>query len=155
MKCKSAAALANLASLNPEVLRSKIDPRALISAAVHGESRVQALRCMFNLSNDENSVDWLIQAGALPVVLSGLTKTVSEVQRHAASIIANVAINPQIRYASHCPCQQRCPNLEAFWIIDICVSCDISGVNEKLMLPSFGFCDISRVSSPCQGAGWS
>lgn len=97
VKCKAASALANLSTLNPELIRSKIDPRALLAAAQHSESRVQALRCMFNISNDENSVDWLIQAGALTILLSNLTKTLSEVQRHAASTIANVAINPQIR----------------------------------------------------------
>ena len=97
MKCKAASALANLAALDPELIRGKIDPRALVAAAQHSESRGQALRCMFNLSNDENSVEWLLQAHALTVLLSGLTKNVSEVQRHAASTLANVAINPQIR----------------------------------------------------------
>ncbi len=100
MKCKAASALANLAALNPELIRDKVEPKALVHAAQHSESRGQALRCMFNLSNDENSVDWLMQAGALPVILACLTKNVSEVQRHAASILANVAINPQIRSAA-------------------------------------------------------
>ena len=99
VKCKAASALANLAALNPELIKGKIEPKALVHAAQHSESRGQALRCMFNLTSDENSVEWLLQAGALPVILACLMKNVSEVQRHAASTVANVAINPQIRYS--------------------------------------------------------
>ena len=52
---------------------------------------------MFNLSDDENNVDWLIQGGMLPVLLDGLAKGTPDVQRLAASTLANVAISPQIR----------------------------------------------------------
>ena len=55
---------------------------------------------MFNLSDDENNVEWLIQGGMLPVLLDSLAKGTPDVQRLAASTLANVAISPQIRLAA-------------------------------------------------------
>lgn len=65
VKCKAASALANLATADSELIRSKIDSKALVFSAQFTEARGQVLRCMFNLSNDENSVDWLMQASPL------------------------------------------------------------------------------------------
>lgn len=45
-------------------------------------------------------MEWLIQGGLLPVLLESLAKGTPDVQRLAASTLANVAISPQIRSAS-------------------------------------------------------
>jgi hypothetical protein len=71
-----------------------------MAATRHVESRTQALRCVFNLSDDENNVEWLVQGGMLPVLLETLAKGTADVQRLAASILANIAISPQIRSAT-------------------------------------------------------
>lgn len=95
---KAAAALANLASVSTEAVRRTACEESLVLAAKgSSEARLPALRCLLNLTEDEDCLDAFVTAGCIPVLLSALATSSAEVQRLAASALANIAISPKLR----------------------------------------------------------
>ena len=103
MRGKAAAALANLAAADTEAVRRTACEEDLVAVATGtSDARVPALRCLLNLSYNEDSLDSLVAAGCLPLLLSALKAQSSEVTKLAAATLANVAVSPRLRWDALC-----------------------------------------------------